>query len=286
LTTQEHRSVVANRGGGGQRALIIGGTGKMGGWFAQFLESQGFGIEIADPRASTGPGVMHDWRESSLEQDYIVVAAPLAASNRILEELAVRRPRGVIFDVGSLKSPLRSGLEALRSAGLRVTSIHPMFGPDAELLSGRHVIFIDLKAGDAFEKTRSLFRATMAEQVVMELEEHDRLIAYVLGLSHAVNLAFLSALNGSGESAVRLLELSSTTFDAQFDIARAVAQENPELYFEIQRLNEYGQEALDALSRAVQNLASSVLRNDRTNFVDHMRTLAKYTQSRKMQPRP
>ena len=54
LTTQEHRSVVANRGGGGQRALIIGGTGKMGGWFAQFLESQGFGIEIADPRASSG----------------------------------------------------------------------------------------------------------------------------------------------------------------------------------------------------------------------------------------
>ena len=30
------------------------------------------------------------------------------------------------------------------SAGCNVTSVHPMFGPDTELLSGRHVIFIDV----------------------------------------------------------------------------------------------------------------------------------------------
>ena len=33
----------------GQRALVIGGAGKIGGWFAQFLGSQGFRVEIADP---------------------------------------------------------------------------------------------------------------------------------------------------------------------------------------------------------------------------------------------
>ena len=54
------------------------------------------------------------------------------------------RPRGLVFDLGSLKTPLRAGLEALVKAGCRVTSVHPMFGPDTELLSGRHVIFIDL----------------------------------------------------------------------------------------------------------------------------------------------
>ena len=86
---------------------------------------------------------------------------------------------------------LRGGLDALRAAGLRVSSIHPMFGPNTELLSGRHVIFIDLGQGDALERTRALFAPTMVEQVVMSLDEHDRLIAYVLGLSHAVNIAFL-----------------------------------------------------------------------------------------------
>ncbi len=182
-----------------------------------------------------------------------MVAAPLGATNTILGQLAARRPRGTVFDLGSLKSPLRVGLTALQEAGVAVTSLHPMFGPDTELLSGRHVIFIDLGSAEALRAARALFAATMAEQVVMSLDEHDRLIAYVLGLSHALNIAFFTALAQSGEAAPRLAQLSSTTFDAQFDIASKVAEESPELYFEIQRLNDFGAESLEALARAVED---------------------------------
>jgi len=281
LTMQEQTSVVAHRNGGGQRALVIGGAGKMGGWFAQFLDSQGFEVEIADPRAPADEATLADWRASNLQHDYIVVATPLGATNSILKELAARRPPGVIFDVGSLKSPLRSGLEALRAAGSRVASLHPMFGPDVELLSGRHVIFVDLAAGDALDRVRALFAPTMAEQVVMGLDEHDHLIAYVLGLSHAVNIAFFTALANSGEAAPRLLQLSSTTFDAQFNIARNVARENPNLYFEIQHLNDFGAESLDALSRAVETLRESVAKGDERHFTELMRAGQEYTENRR-----
>ena len=54
LTTQEQASVAAQASGSGRRALVIGGAGKMGGWFTQFLTSQGFEVEVADPKA-TGP---------------------------------------------------------------------------------------------------------------------------------------------------------------------------------------------------------------------------------------
>ncbi len=267
LTTQERASVAAHGSGSGRRTLVIGGAGKMGGWFAQFLTSQGFEVEVADPKA-TAAGVqsMGDWRDSSLTHDFIVVAAPLGAANQILQQLAERRPRGVVFDLGSLKSPLRPGLSALRAAGVRVTSLHPMFGPDTELLSGRHVIFIDLGVPEALAQARSLFAPTMAEQVVMQLDEHDRLIAYVLGLSHALNIAFFTALAESGEAAPRLLELSSTTFDAQFDIASKVAEESPQLYYEIQRLNDYGADSLDALVRAVNAVRSAVFDGDQARF--------------------
>jgi len=267
LTTQEQASVAAKGGGSGQRALVIGGAGKMGAWFAQFLSSQGFAVEIADPRAATvNLPRMADWRDSPLDHDLIVVAAPLGATNTILQELARRRPAGVVFDLGSLKSPLRQGLAALREANVAVTSLHPMFGPNTELLSGRHVIFIDLGNAEALARTRSLFAATMAEQVVMGLDEHDRLIAYVLGLSHALNIAFFTALERSGEAAPRLLQLSSTTFDAQFDIAAHVAEESPELYYEIQRLNDFGAESLDALAQAVDAVRSAVFAGDQARF--------------------
>jgi chorismate mutase/prephenate dehydrogenase len=259
LTTQEQARVVAQAQGSGKRALVIGGHGKMGGWFADFLASQGFRVAIADPKgALPGFDVVEDWQHDALDFDLIVLATPLSATTRLLELLAQRAPRGLIFDLGSLKTPLRAGLEALVKAGCRVTSLHPMFGPDTELLSGRHVIFIDLGNAEALREAQELFAPTMAERVVMGLDEHDRLIAYVLGLSHALNIAFFTALADSGEAAPRLARLSSTTFDAQLDVASRVAAESPDLYFEIQSLNEYGGESLRALQQAVERLVATV----------------------------
>jgi chorismate mutase / prephenate dehydrogenase len=210
-----------------------------------------------------------------------VLATPLGATDRVLRELAMRRPPGVIFDVGSLKSPLRSGLMTLKSHGCRVTSVHPMFGPDTELLSGRHVIFIDLGMPEPLALARELFAPTMVEQVVMSLDEHDRLIAYVLGLSHALNIAFFTALAESGEAAPRLAQMSSTTFDAQLDVATRVAQESPDLYYEIQSLNDYGAESLEALAKAVERLRTAVLARDRAAFTALMTRGREYLEDRR-----
>jgi chorismate mutase/prephenate dehydrogenase len=271
LTVQEREGVAATGVGGGRRVLVIGGAGKMGRWFARFLTSQGFAVEIADP-AGPVPGYVHhpDWRALALDHDVVVVAAPLRISADILQELAARPPRGLIFDIGSLKSPLRAGLLALRAAGARVTSVHPMFGPDTELLSGRHVLFVDLGVAEATREARELFAPTMAVTAELDLESHDRFIAYVLGLSHALNIAFFTALAESGEAAPHLAKLSSTTFDAQLAVAGRVALDNPHLYFEIQSLNDYGTESLSALLYAVERLRSVVRAGDEQGFVTLM----------------
>jgi chorismate mutase / prephenate dehydrogenase len=277
LTVQEQDRVHSSAGGEGRKVLIIGGAGKMGRWFARFLNSQGFAVEIADPAGSAEdfPHVA-DWRTSPLDHDFIVVAAPLRKSAEILEALAERAPRGVVFDVGSLKTPLRRGLNALVNAGVRVTSIHPMFGPDTELLSGRHIIFVDLGVPEATESVRELFSPTMVVQVEMDLDSHDRTVAYILGLSHAVNIAFLAALADSGEAAERLKELSSTTFDAQLEVARRVSSENPHLYFEIQSLNQYGESALTGLLSAVERLSAAVSQENEGEFTSLMERGARY----------
>ena len=254
----------------------------MGRWFVEFLTSQGFSVEIADPGAvPPGSTRVDDWRKTDLKHDYIVLATPLGVTDAILRELALRRPSGVIFDVGSLKSPLRAGLMALKSLGCKVTSVHPMFGPDTELLSGRHVVFVDLGSPEALAAARELFSPTMAEQVVMSLDDHDRLIAYVLGLSHALNIAFFTALAESGEAAPKLARMSSTTFDSQLDVAARVAQESPDLYYEIQSLNDYGAESLEALSRAVERTRTAVIAQDHDAFVALMRQGRDYLEDRR-----
>ncbi|MEE9570902.1 MAG: bifunctional chorismate mutase/prephenate dehydrogenase [Gammaproteobacteria bacterium] len=280
LTHQERTRVAAESSGAGKRALVIGGAGKMGGWLAEFLTSQEFELEIADPvEADARYRQIRDWRESSLDHELIVVAAPIKVTADILAELAVRSPSGLILDVGSLKTPLKVSLNRLVTAGCRVTSIHPMFGPDTRLLSGRRIIFVDVGVPDATEEAHRLFASTMVERVDMSLEEHDRLIGYVLGLSHALNLAFFTALAGSGELIPQLRQLSSTTFDAQLGVASRVAGENPHLYYEIQALNEYGEAPLDALVSAAQQVRDLVQSEDEKGFVALMEQGRRYLDS-------
>ncbi|MEO8671704.1 MAG: bifunctional chorismate mutase/prephenate dehydrogenase [Tahibacter sp.] len=277
LTRQEKDTVRALSQGEGKHALVIGGNGRMGGWFARFLDAQGYAVEIADP-AGAPEGFAHRarWDDGMLDQDLIVVATPLRAAARILTALAEQRPAGVVFDLGSIKTPLREPLRALQRAGVRVTSIHPMFGPNAQVLAGRHVVLVDVGDREALETVRGLFASTTAVAVEMDLDEHDRLIALVLGLSHALNIAFFSALAASGIAPERLKAVSSTTFSAQLAIAEGVAAENPQLYFEIQSLNEHNGMALAALDDAVHGLLAAVRNGDEAAFVNLMQRGREY----------
>lgn len=282
LASQEQRRVAAGTRGRGRRALIIGGAGKMGGWFARFLASQGYGVTLADPVPSELElARVADWRELDVDHDLVVVATPLKVAAGVLDELVERRPPGLVVDIGSLKAPLRAPLAALVESDCRVASIHPMFGPGTRLLSGRRIVFVDIDAADAAADAKQLFASTMAELVDMDLEQHDRLIAYVLGLAHASNIAFFAALAGSGEHVSKLHAMSSETFDAQLDVAALVARDNPHLYFEIQSLNEFGAAPLAALRSAAEQIEQLVAAGDEHGFVDLMAAGRRYLERRR-----
>jgi chorismate mutase/prephenate dehydrogenase len=282
LTKQERARVRAEGHGHGQQALVIGGSGKMGRWFADFLDSQGFAVTVADPVNEAGGFTrFEDWREAGDHFDLTVIAAPIGVSAEIIEAIGRTGRHGLIFDIGSLKSPLENGLRELAAKGMHVTSIHPMFGPDTELLSGRHVLFLEVGRPEATRQAKQLFASTMAQQIDMDIGDHDRLIAYVLGLSHALNIAFFTSLAESGEKLPRLADLSSTTFDEQLRVAEKVGRESPQLYFEIQRLNPHGLASLHELAAAVQKIIALVESGDEAQFVALMQRGHDYLERRK-----
>jgi chorismate mutase/prephenate dehydrogenase len=271
LSVQEQDRIAQDGSGDGKRALVIGGSGRMGRWFVTFLAAQGYDVTVADPAPGPdGPSWVADWTTLEVSHDLVVVATPLAATCEVLQALAVVQPPGVVFDISSLKTPLQEGHQALLEAGVRVTSLHPMFGPDTSLLSGRHVLLVDVGSAEATRCVRDLFSATMAEHTELSWQKHDALIAEVLGLSHALNLAFSAALANSGTPLALLRRVSSTTFDAQLDVATRVMQENPRLYFDIQAYNPYGREVLERLQRAIQHIAALAEHRDAVGFAREM----------------
>ncbi len=284
LQSQEQANIASTPQTTTQHALILGGDGKMGRWFAEFLSSQGYSISICDreedPSRSSPHGYDSQWRDHLNRYDIIALATPIQVTAQLLAELASLKPEGLVFDLCSLKSPLRQSLRQLADAGCRVTSLHPMFGPSTRLLSGKHVIFVDVDHADATSQARALFDKTMVSRIDMSLEDHDRLVAYILGLSHAINIAFFTALRESGSDAAELARLSSTTFDAQLSIAQSVASENPYLYFEIQSLNDYRLAPLNALNDALARLQHLIKTGDEAGFVKMMESGNTYLRQR------
>jgi chorismate mutase/prephenate dehydrogenase len=179
---------------------------------------------------------------------------------------------------------MRSGLEALREAGCKVCSVHPMFGPGEKMLSGRHILFVEVGDPEALAEARALFAHTAAECVDMSLEEHDEVMAWVLGLSHLMNIAFAESLAKSGEAVPLLRRISSSTFNAQLNVASQVVSENPHLYFEIQAGNERTGEVFAKFREVLDELARAISEGDESSFVEAMESANRRITSGKSTP--
>jgi chorismate mutase/prephenate dehydrogenase len=271
LGKQEAHKLVQSEHGQGKQALVIGGLGRMGEWMSLYLDMVGYCVDVADPVQKASPfDRIENWESVINNYDLVVVAVPLRPSNAILHRLAELQPRALVFDIGSLKSPMRSGLQALADAGCRVCSVHPMFGPNEIGLSGRHILFVDVGDSAALAEARALFAHTAAECVDLSLEEHDEVMAWVLGLSHLVNIAFASALAESGEAVPLLRRISSSTFNAQLKVAAQVVSENPHLYYEIQQGNALTGQVVAHFLRVFENLARAVRAGDEITWTQAM----------------
>jgi len=271
LGKQETNQLVRSEHGQGRRALVIGGLGRMGDWMSRYLDMVGYQVDVADPaNVESLFNRVNDWESHVDEYEVIVVAVTLRPTNDILHRLAELKPGGLIFDIGSLKSPMRSGLNSLVEAGCRVCSVHPMFGPNEIGLSGRHILFVDLGHAEALAEARALFAHTAADCVDLSLDEHDEVMAWVLGLSHLLNIAFASALAQSGEAVPLLRKISSSTFNAQLKVAAQVVSENPHLYYEIQQGNSKTPEVVSRFRDVFNGLARAVQEEDESSWTRAM----------------
>jgi chorismate mutase/prephenate dehydrogenase len=242
--------------------LVVGGLGKMGRWFVDFLGNQGHRVAVWDTAAPGAAGLGEAIGEASMA---VLAVAPEAVAG-ILDELARRQYRGTVFDIASLKAHLRPAITRARQAGLAVTSLHPMFGPGTRALSGRVICICDCGDPVATRRAEALFTDTAASLVHLSLEEHDRAVSYVLGLSHLLNLLFAKVLANSGTAFDHLNRVGSTTFHAQIGTTATVVGEDPALYFAIQRLNPFTPEIYEAVRRELEELTGWVLTGDRASF--------------------
>ena len=252
------------------RVLVVGGAGKMGRWLARFFAAQGHVVQTFD---TAGPveGFAHaaDIREA-LNADVILLAMPLSAGPATLREVFALEPRGLVADISSLKSHLIADLCDGAARGLRVASLHPLFGPNARTLSGRIMTVCDCGNAAAADDAVALFRDTALTITRMPVEQHDEYMQYVLGLSHLVSVLFFTTLERSGYAFNDLSTMASTTFYKQARTAAEVSRENPRMYHEIQQLNKHSPDLYKLVEQLLRDIESAALSTDSREFVELM----------------
>lgn len=250
-----------------QRILILGGAGRMGAWLRPFLAGQGHTVASCDPHG----GDFTDLNSAAAEAwDVVVLSTPLAMLPETLGQALALPGKPLIFDIGSLKSQLVGDLQKAAAAGHRVTSLHPMFAPGTVVLTGRSVLVCDAGNSQATELACDLFRETAVSLCPVPLEQHDQVMGALLGLSHTINLLFGQSLKQLGLGFERLGPIASTTFAKQAKTAAEVAAENPELYHQIQHLNQCTPEVYEALQSSLERLRGAALDQDARPFLQLM----------------
>ncbi len=264
---ESFRSKVGGPPRGDHEITVVGGAGAMGRWLSEFFEAEGHRVAVVDPRgAPNGRRRFSRLETAARRSDALVFATPIRATAPLLRRAFETRTEALVFDVLSVKEPILPLLRAGVRAGIRLTSVHPMFGPSARTLSGRNLLIVRCGNREADAAARSLFSSSALSIAEVPLRDHDRLIAESLGLSHALNLLFLGALGRTDTRAPELGRAASTTFHRQSSLALAVASEAPELYLDIQALNPHSPRVYSEMERSLRTLQRTVALRDAPAF--------------------
>jgi chorismate mutase/prephenate dehydrogenase len=227
--------------------LLVGGAGRMGRLFARTFRRKGWSVLVADP-AGAPRGFAKGTLADAARADVVVIAASLENAAAALAAVLEESPRGLVFDIASLKAPLLPLFARARKEGVAIASAHPMFGPDTRF-RGRDFLICDAGDASAARRVARLFAGEGLKIRTMPAAEHDRWVGRTMGLAHLVALvsAFVLAelgvsrrdIDGRATTSFRhLLALVGPILDQDAALTRAIQTANPEAPLVLERLAE------------------------------------------------
>jgi len=261
------------------KVAVIGGAGRMGKWLIRYFLAQGHRVAFSDVRRdeaevvakSTGAALADGNLEAARDADLVVVATPIEVTPEALANLAPNlRRSSSVMEISSLKVQAVPVLRKAAERGLTALSIHPLFGPGIQQLTGEKIALVPVvDPASELNMVKSLFPE--ARIIIVDAEEHDKAMALTLSLPHFLNIVFASVVGD--ENLDVLKKLGGTTFKLQLVLSESVLSEDPGLYASIQMSNPYSAEYLEKLMSKALALRDHVVAKDMKTFSQFYRDI-------------
>ncbi len=253
----------------------------MGRWFARFLREEGKEVIITgrDERklleAKQELGVEVASNEEAVRQaDTVLLSVPIDSFEEVVKQLGPGiRPGQTVIDITSVKAPTVETMHRYISAGL-VLGVHPMFGPGARGIKNQSFVLTPTNDGEqAFaQKVEKYLRERRARVTIMTPQEHDDLMAVILGLSHFIGIVSADTLV-SFERLKQMEAIGGSTFRMLLTLAGSVLSEDAEFYASLQMSLPNMPEVEHLFQKSVKTWADLVKSKDKKEFIERMNLL-------------
>ncbi len=247
---------------------IIGGTGGIGRWFADFFRGEGYTVHVSGRTSGMGPDDM------ARTCGVVIVSVPINATAATIEEIGLRMPEGsLLMDFTSLKAePVRAMLKSSRS---EVLGCHPLFGPDVPSINELNVVMCPARVDRWAGWPDELFRKRGARVFETTPERHDEVMSVVQVLNHLDTIVMALALKQTGIDHEDLKRFSTPIFDTKLAIIEKVCGNNPRLYADIITGNPDIATIITTYEQSLSRLKTLVEKDDAEGLAELIRgTLA------------
>ena len=265
------------------KVAIIGGSGKMGRWFANLLLKDGKEVIITGRNqrklleAKQQLGVEIATTEEAVKKaDVIVLSVPIDNFEEVVQQVSPHTHSGqAIIDITSVKVFPVETMHKYIKAGL-VLGTHPMFGVGARDIVNQNFVLTPTNEEEAAlaRKVKGYLETRGARVTLMTPNEHDEVMAVILGLSHFIAIVSADAL-GSLDKLKQLDAVSGSTYKVLLTLVGSVVSEDPEFYASLQMSLPNMAEIENLFQRSAKTWADLVKNKDRQGFVNRMNTLRK-----------
>jgi chorismate mutase/prephenate dehydrogenase len=217
-------------------------------------------VRIADP-AGAPRGFAKGTLDDAARADVVVIAASLEHAAAALGAVLERKPKGLVFDIASLKAPLLPFFARARKEGIAIASTHPMFGPDARF-SGRDLLICDAGDASAARRVARLFAGQGLKIRTMPAADHDRWVGRTMGLAHVAALACAGTLERLKVDAFDVDGRATTSFRRLLDLVGSLLDQDPALTRAIQTQNPDAPWVAKVLSEEVEAFRAALFAPD------------------------
>ncbi|MBU1017674.1 prephenate dehydratase [Patescibacteria group bacterium] len=246
---------------------IIGGKGKMGKYFSEFFERNGYKVLISDK------GTKLTNIQLAKKADVVVVSVPINKTQAVIDEVTPHiRSSALLMDLTSLKV---FPMEAMKKTKSSYLGCHPLFGP-TNPTEGQLVVLCPGRGQKWFNWWKELLEKNKVIIKTLPAKKHDKLMAYVQVLTHFSDIALSDTLRKSKIPIREMLAVQSPVYRLELDMMGRLLNQDAQLYANIEMDNPLSGRVLDDFIDSCQKLKDIVAKKDDKQFARYFNSCSHY----------